>query len=75
MGDDIEVSGLLRGSGEQLEKAGIVHAMVIIVPGVHIEGGLGHGAGADIQYVGKSLAHGGIQRLMHVGDALAGRKV
>ena len=75
VGDDVEVRRLLGVGGEQLEEAGVVDAVVVVVAGVHVQGRLGHGAGADVEHVGQALAHRGVERLVHVGDALAGGKV
>ncbi len=69
--DNIEVCRLLCRSGEQLEEARVVDAVVVVVARVHIQGSLGHRSGADIQHIGQALAHRGIQRLMHIGNALA----
>ena len=47
---------------EDLEEAGVVDAVVVVVAGVHVERRLGHGAAADVQHVGQALADRGIQR-------------
>jgi hypothetical protein len=73
--DEVEVGGLLRVRGEELEETGVVDAVVIVVSRVHVQRGLGHRARADVQHVGQPLAHGRVERLVHVGDALPGGEV
>ena len=75
MTDDVQIRRRLSVLGEHLEEARIVDAVVVVVSGVHVEGGLGHRPGTYIQNVGQPLAHRRIERLVHVGDALAGREV
>jgi hypothetical protein len=75
VGDDVEVGRGLGVLRKDLEEAGVVDAVVVVVPGVHVERGLGHGAGADIEHVGQALSDGRVQGLVHVGNALAGGKV
>ena len=57
VGDDVQVCRSLSIFGEHLEEARIVDAVVVVVPGVHVEGGLGHGPCTDVQDVGQPLAH------------------
>ena len=73
--DEVEVGGMLGIRGEQLEEAGVVDAVVVVVARVHVQRRLGHGARADVQHVGQPLADRRVQRLVHVGDALPGREV
>ena len=75
VGDDIEVRCLLGIGGKQLEETGVVDAVVVVVARVHVQGGLGHGAGTDVQHIGQALAHRRVERLVHIGDTLAGRKI
>ena len=75
MGDDVEVGHLLGILGEELEEASILNAVVVIVAGVHVETRLGHGPGADVEHVRQAFADGGVERLVHVGDALPGGEV
>jgi hypothetical protein len=75
VGDDVEVGCGLGVLGEYLEETRVVDAMVVVVPGVDVERGLRHGAGADVEHVGQALADGRIQGLVHVGNALAGGEV
>jgi len=75
MGDDVQIRRSLSVLGEHLEEANIVDAVVVVMSRVHVEGGLGHGSCADIQDVSQPLAHRCIERLVHVGDTLAGREV
>jgi hypothetical protein len=42
VGDEVEVGRRLGVLGEQLEEAGVVDAVVVVVPGVHVERRLGH---------------------------------
>ncbi len=75
VGDDVEIGRRLHVLGEQLEEAGVVDAVVVVVPGVHVEGRLGHRPRADVEHVGQALADRRVERLVHVGDALPGGEV
>jgi hypothetical protein len=75
VGDDVQVGRRLRVAREQLEEPGVVDAVVVVVPGVHVQGRLGHRAGTDVEHVGEPLSHRGVERLVHVGDALSRREV
>ena len=72
---DVEVCHLLDILGEKLEEAGVVDGVVVVVPGVDAEAGLGHGAAAYVEHVGQALAHRGIERLVHIGDPLSRTEV
>ena len=73
--DQVEVRRLLHVLREELEEAGVVDRVIVIVAGVHVERVLGHRARGDVQHVRESLADGGVERLVHVGDALPAREV
>jgi hypothetical protein len=73
--DDVQVGRGLGVLREDLKEAGVVDAVVVVVPGVHVQVRLGHGPGADVEHVGQPLSHCGVEGLVHVGDALAGREV
>ncbi len=73
--DDREVGDVLNVLAEELEEAGVVDGVIVVVPGVYVEGLLGHGPSGHVQDISKALAGGGVQRLVHVGDALAAREV
>ncbi len=75
VGDDVQVGRRLGVLGEELEEAGVVDAVVVVVPGVHVERRLGHRPRADVEHVGQPLADRRVERLVHVGDALARREV
>jgi hypothetical protein len=75
VGDDVQVGRRLGVLGEHLKEARVVDAMVVVMTGVHVQVGLGHRASADVQNVRQALAHRGVERFVHVGDALAGREV
>jgi len=68
--DEVEVGRLLRVLPEHLEEAGVVDAVVVVVPAVDVEARLGDRARADVQHVGQALADRCVQRLVHEGDAL-----
>ncbi len=74
-GDEVEVRRFLRAFAEDLEEARVVHQVIVVVARVHVEGGLGDGAAADVEDVGKAFADGAVERLVHVGDALAGGEI
>ena len=73
--DQVQVGCLLGVGTEDLEEAGVVDAMVIIVAAMHVQRGLGDRAGADVQHIRQALADRRVQRLVHEGDALRRRKV
>ncbi len=73
--DQVEVGGLLHVLREQLEEAGVVDRVIVVVAGVHVERVLGDGARRDVEHVGEPLADGGVERLVHVHDALPAREV
>ena len=73
--NDIEVADFLRALAEKLEEAGVVDAVIIVVAAMHIEGSLGHGAAAHVQHVGQAFADRGVQRFVHVRDALSGGEI
>ncbi len=75
MGDDVQVRHVLCVLGEYLEEAGVVDTVVIVVPRMHVEARLGHRPAADVQHVRQALAHGRVQRFVHVGDTLPGREI
>ena len=75
VGDDVQVGRGLGVLGEDLEEAGVVDAVVVVVPGVDVERRLGHGPRADVEHVGQPLADRRVERLVHVGDALPGGEV
>ena len=56
VGDQGQVGRLLDVLGEDLEEAGVVDGVVVVVAGVHVERVLGDGAGRDVQHVGQALA-------------------
>ena len=73
--DQRQVCGALYVLGEQLEEPGVVHGVVVVMTRVHVERVLGHGARRNVQHVREALAYCGVQRLVHIGDALAAREV
>ena len=73
--DEIEIGALLHVLGEQLEEPGVVHRVIVVVAGVHVERVLGHRPRGDVEHVGESLADGGVERLVHVGDPLSAREI
>ena len=73
--DQVEIGDALHVLGEQLEETGVIDGVVVVVPGVHVQRMLGHRARGDVQDVGQALSDGRVQRLVHVGDALAARKI
>jgi hypothetical protein len=75
MRDDGEVRDFLHILAEQLEEAGVVDGVVVIVAGVHVERVLRHCTRRDVQHVRETLADRGVERLVHVRDALAAREV
>ncbi len=75
VGDDVEVGHMLGFVGKQLEEARIVYGMVVVMAGVYVQGGFGHGPGADVEHIRQAFAHRGVQRFVHVRDALAGGEI
>ena len=75
VGDQVQVGRFLHILGEELEESGVVDGVIVVVSRVDIEGVLGHGPRRDVEHVGESLADRGIERLVHIGDALAAREV
>ncbi len=73
--DQVEVRRLLHVLREELEEARVVDAVVVVVPGVDVQGVLRHGAARHVEHVGETLADRGIERLVHVRDALAAGEV
>ncbi len=73
--DQVEVGGLLRVLGEELEEPRVVDGVIVVVAGVDVQGVLRHRPAGDVQHVGEPLADRGVERLVHVGDALAAREV
>jgi hypothetical protein len=73
--DEVEVGGALGVLRHHLDEAGVVDAVVVVVAAVHVEAGLGDGAAAHVEHVGQPLADGGVERLVHEGDALRRREV
>ena len=69
--NDVEIADFLGALAEDLEEAGVIDAVVIVMARMNVERGLGHGAATHVEHIGEALADGGIERLMHVGDALA----
>ena len=74
-GDQVQVGGLLRVLGHGLEEPGVVDRVVVVVARVDVQALLRHGAAADVEDVRESLARRRVERLVHVGDALAAREV
>jgi hypothetical protein len=56
--DQVEVGGLGGVLGHHLDEAGVVHAVVVVVAGMHVQRGLGDGAAAHVEHVGQALADG-----------------
>ena len=75
MRDEIQVGNTLHILREKLKKAGVIDGMVIVMAGVHIQCVLGHGAAGHVQHVGQPFAHRRVQRLVHIGNALAAGEV
>jgi hypothetical protein len=73
--DQVEVGRLGGVLGHHLDEAGVVDAVVVVVPGMHVERDLGDGAAAHVEHIGQALADRGVERLVHEGDALARREV
>jgi hypothetical protein len=73
--DQVQVRGLLDVLGEDLEEARVVDRVIVVVTAVDVEGLLGHGAAGQVEHVREPLADRGVERLVHVGDALPGREV
>jgi hypothetical protein len=63
----VEVGRLLHVLGEELEEARVIHAVVVVVAGVHVERVLGDRARRDVQHV-REPCHRRVQRLVHVHD-------
>ena len=59
--NDVQIRHVLRVFGKHLEEARVVHAMIIIVPGMHIETRLGHCPATHVQHISQALADGRIQ--------------
>ena len=75
VGDEIEVGHFLHVLGEQLKESGVVHGVIVVMAGVHVEGMLGDRPRGHVEHVGEPLAHRRVQRLVHIGDALPTREV
>jgi hypothetical protein len=73
--DQVQVGGFLGALGEHLDETGIVHAVVVVVAAVHVQGGLGDGAAAQVEHVGQALADGAIEGFVHERGALGGGEV
>ncbi len=73
--DQIEVGDLLNVLCEELEESRVVDRMIIVVPRVHVQRVLGHRPASDVEHIRQPLTHGRVERLVHVGDALATREV
>ena len=73
--DEVQVGRLLHVPREDLEEAGVVDRVIVVVAGVHVERVLGHRARRDIEHVREALADRGVERLVHVGDALPAGEV
>jgi len=71
VGDEVQIRHFLDILSEKLEETSVVHSMVVVMPGMDVQGMLRHGPGPHVQNIGKSLPGGGVKRLVHVGDALA----
>ena len=54
--DQVEVGRLLHVLGEELEEAGVVDRVIVVVAGVHVERVLGDGARRDVEHVREPLA-------------------
>ncbi len=57
---EIEVGGLLRILGHDLDEAGVIHAVIVIVATMHVERRLGNGAATHVEHVRQALAGRGI---------------
>ena len=73
--DQIEIGNFLHILRKQLEEAGVIHRVIIIVPRVHVERVLRDGARRHIEHIGETLAHRRVERLVHVGNPLPAREV
>src|SRR3989338_1823120 len=73
--DKIEVRSTLDILGKELEKTGIIDCVIIIMAGMDVETGFGHGAASNIKDIGEAFSDGGIEGLVHIGDSLTRRKV
>ena len=58
--DDVEISRVLRVFGKELEEAGVVDTVIIVVPGVHVERRLGHRPAAHVEDVREPFADRGV---------------
>ena len=61
VGNQIQIGRGLGVAGKHLEKAGVIHAVVVVMAGMHIQAGLGHGTAAHIEHIGQAFAHGRIE--------------
>ena len=69
--DEVQVRHLLDVLAEELEEPGVIHGMVVVMPGVDVQALLRHGPGRHVQHVGQPLSDCRIEGLVHVGDTLA----
>ena len=75
MSDQVEIGGLLHVLGKELEEAGVVDGVVVVVARVNVQGVLRHRAGRNVEDVRQPLPDRGVEGLVHVGDALTAREV
>jgi hypothetical protein len=73
--DQVEVGRLGRVLGHDLDEAGVIDAVVVVMAGMHVQRNLGDGAAAHVEHIGQALADSAVERLVHEGHALAGRKI
>ena len=59
--DQIQIGRFLGVLGKQLEEAGVVYRVIVIVTGMYVERMLGHGPGRDVEHVREALPDRGVE--------------
>ena len=73
--DQIEVGRLGGALGHDLDEAGVVDAVVVVMAGMYVQRSLGDGAAAHVEHVRQTLANSGVERLVHERHALPRREI
>ena len=61
MRHESQISNFLNILREELEHAGVVNAVIVVVPGMYVECVFGHGATGHVEHVRQPLADSRIQ--------------